>query len=182
MVSLLASLTLGTSACGGGSSPPPTPSPGPSPPPGGNPPPASATITITAAGADPREVTIRVGRRVTFVNQDTVPHDMNSDPHPLHTDCPSLDAVAFLAAGQTKESAPFPVARTCGPDRLSKARTRRVIRFRGEKVAPGDGLQSRSASNESPWHVLCTMRPCSWSVESRELCGDCRRLRKGVHV
>jgi hypothetical protein len=115
LVALLASLTFGTSACGGGgSSPPPTPSPGPSPPPGGNPPPASATITITAAGADPREVTISVGGRVTFVNQDTVPHDMNSDPHPLHTDCPSLDAVAFLAAGQTKESAPFPVARTCG--------------------------------------------------------------------
>ncbi len=91
-----------------------TPSPGPSPPPGGKPPPATATITVTLTGADPREVTIRVGGRVTFVNQDTVPHDMNSDPHPAHTDCPSMDAVAFLAAGQTKESAPFPVARTCG--------------------------------------------------------------------
>ena len=111
--SLLASLTLGVSTCGGGgSSSPPPPSPGPTPPPGT--PPASATITITAAGANPRDVTISVGGRVTFVNQDVVPHDMNSDPHPIHTDCPPMDAVAFLAAGQTKESAPFPVARTCG--------------------------------------------------------------------
>ena len=115
IATLLVPLALVTSACGGGgSSPPPTPSPGPTPPPSGNPPPATATITITSAGADPREVTIRAGGRVTFVNLDGTPHDMNSDPHPIHTDCPPMDAVAFLAAGQTKESAPFPTARTCG--------------------------------------------------------------------
>jgi len=51
---------------------------------------------------------------VTFVNQDTAPHDMNSDPHPSHVDCPPMNAVAFLAAGQTKDTADFPVARTCG--------------------------------------------------------------------
>jgi hypothetical protein len=116
MVSLLTSLSFGWSACGGGSAPPPTPSPSPSPqpPPGGTPAPADATITITAAGADPKEVTIRVNGHVTFVNQDGTPHDMNSDPHPIHTDCPPMSAVAFLAAGQTKTSAAFPVARTCG--------------------------------------------------------------------
>lgn len=116
LATLLASLTLATASCGGGGSAPPTPSPSPSPqpPPGGTPPPATATITITSAGVDKKEVTIAVGGRVTFVNQDAGPHDMNSDPHPNHTDCPSMDAVAFLAAGQTKESAPFPVARTCG--------------------------------------------------------------------
>ena len=115
VVSLLTPLALATHACGGGGSQPsPSPPPSPPPSPGGTPPPASATITITSSGVDPKEVTIRVGGHVTFTNQDTVPHDMNSDPHPNHTDCPPMNAVAFLAAGQAKDTADFPVARACG--------------------------------------------------------------------
>jgi plastocyanin len=60
----------------------------------------------------PQNVTVTVGSRVTFVNNDTRPHDMNSDPHPEHTDCRELN-VGFLTAGQTGTSQNL-TPRTCG--------------------------------------------------------------------
>ncbi len=48
----------------------------------------TTTITMTSSGASPRDITVPLGSRVTFVNNDTQPHDMASDPHPEHTDCP----------------------------------------------------------------------------------------------
>src|SRR5688572_31910742 len=84
-------LTIGSSlavvACGGGDSPnEPTPAPSPSPNPPPAPPPAGGTtITITSAGVSPKDIVVARGARVTFVNNDNVGHDMNSDPHPEHT-------------------------------------------------------------------------------------------------
>jgi plastocyanin len=100
-------------ACGGGSTPSsPTP-PTTTPPPGGNP--AAATITIGADGrVSPSSVTIAVGGRVTFINNHNQPHDMQSDPHPEHTDCPPLAQVGFLTTGQQRTSGNFNTARTCG--------------------------------------------------------------------
>ena len=105
-------------ACGGGGSSPttPTPTPTPTPPPtggGGNP--ATATITIGANGAvSPASVTIAPGGRVTFVNSHNQPHDMSSDPHPEHTQCPEINSVGFLTAGQTRTTSNLNTARTCG--------------------------------------------------------------------
>jgi hypothetical protein len=77
--------------------------------------PDQATITITSAGVvDLREVTIRQGGRVTFTNNDSRPHDMASDPHPTHEDCPPLDQVGFLNPGQSRTSGNFTIVRTCG--------------------------------------------------------------------
>jgi plastocyanin len=53
-----------------------------------------------------------VGSRVTFVNNDSAPHDMNSDPHPEHTNCPELN-VGFITAGQSRASNNLNAARTC---------------------------------------------------------------------
>jgi hypothetical protein len=39
---------------------------------------------------------------------------MSSDPHPVHTDCPAINAVNLLGPGQTKQTGAFPTARTCG--------------------------------------------------------------------
>jgi hypothetical protein len=39
---------------------------------------------------------------------------MHSDPHPNHGDCPAIDDVGFMAAGQTKLTGNLTVARTCG--------------------------------------------------------------------
>jgi plastocyanin len=111
-----AALALGVAAaCGGGGSDSPT---SPTPPTGGGGTGSasdSATITITSAGVvSPSTVTIRQGGRVTFVNGDTRPHDMASDPHPSHEDCPPMDQVGFLAAGQSRTSGNFNTVRTCG--------------------------------------------------------------------
>ena len=66
--------------------------------------PSGATVTITAAGVSPSQVSITVGQSVTFVNNDTRPHEMNSDPHPEHTDCPELNQVGRLESGQQRDS------------------------------------------------------------------------------
>jgi plastocyanin len=75
---------------------------------------STTTITITAAGVSPREITVPAGTRVTFINNDSRNHEMNSDPHPFHGDCPPIDDVGFLAPGQTKLTGNLNVVRRCG--------------------------------------------------------------------
>jgi plastocyanin len=111
-----AAIVIAMAACGGGGggSTPTTPtSPTTPTTPGGNP--TTATITIGADGrVSPAQVTIAVGGRVTFINNHNVPHDMQSDPHPEHSDCTQLAQVGFLSAGQQRTSGNFTAARTCG--------------------------------------------------------------------
>lgn len=97
------------SGCGGSDSSSPAPNPSPTPPPGGG----STTITITSAGVSPRDITVAVGSRVTFVNNDSIPHDMSSDPHPEHTNCPEI-TVGFIAASQSRQTDNLNRARVCG--------------------------------------------------------------------
>jgi plastocyanin len=74
-----------------------------------------ATITIGANGAvSPSQVSIAVGQSVTFTNNSTGPHDMESDPHPAHTACPSIANVGLLQPGQSKTTFGFANAGTCG--------------------------------------------------------------------
>lgn len=94
-------------ACGGGGSSSPTA------PSGSGAPPVGATITIAASGVTNNSVTVSVGQAVTFVNNDTRSHNMNSDPHPAHTDCPALN-VGTIAPGQSATSGALTVARSCG--------------------------------------------------------------------
>jgi plastocyanin len=72
------------------------------------------TITITSSGVSPKTLTVPRGTQVTFTNSDTVPHDMQSDPHPAHTDCPEITNVGFLNPGQSKMTANMNTARICG--------------------------------------------------------------------
>jgi plastocyanin len=74
---------------------------------------AAATITITAAGVSPSSVTVTPGSRVTFVNNDSRPHEMASNPHPQHTDCPEI-TVGFLQAGQSGTTQNLNRVATCG--------------------------------------------------------------------
>lgn len=95
-------------ACGGGGTSAQTS------PSGGDSAPSGATITIGANGVlSTPEVTINVGQSVTFVNNHNRTHDVTSDPHPIHTDCPVTNTVGRIAAGQTKSSGTFTTARTC---------------------------------------------------------------------
>ena len=99
-------------ACGGGGSSTPTTPTTPTTP-GGNP--STATITIGADGrVSPSTVTIAVGGRVTMINNHNVAHDMQSDPHPEHTDCPPFAQIGFLSPGQQRTSGNFNTPRTCG--------------------------------------------------------------------
>lgn len=107
-------VAMTAAACGGSSSTPTAPTTPTTPTgPGGNP--TTATITIGSDGrVSPATVTIAVGGRVTFINNHNVAHDMASDPHPSHTDCPPMDQVGFLQPGQQRTSGNFNTARTCG--------------------------------------------------------------------
>ena len=77
------------------------------------PPVATNTITITSAGVTPKNITVPLGSQVTFVNNDSRTHDMQSDPHPEHDDCPELQTVGALKAGESRQSANLNTARTC---------------------------------------------------------------------
>ena len=96
-------------ACGGDSGGGGTPT-GPSPTPSG----PSATITITNAGVSPAIVDISAGQRVEFVNASSRMHQIFTTPHNLHTDCPPINEVSELAAGQRKMTGALSAVRLCG--------------------------------------------------------------------
>jgi plastocyanin len=96
-------LACAAAACGGSDAAP-------------TPPPATSAATITIANntVTPKNVTVPLGSQVTFVNNDNRSHDMESNPHPEHTDCPALSQVGFLNPGQSRTSGNLTVARVCG--------------------------------------------------------------------
>jgi hypothetical protein len=95
---------LPLAACGGGS--PSTPSTG-----GGS---TSTTLTITSAGVSATQLNLPAGSRVLFVNNDSRSHNMTSDPHPEHNDCPEINAVGLLLPNQSRETGNLVTIRTCG--------------------------------------------------------------------
>lgn len=108
----LLALAVGVLACGdsdnGGGGSPIAPS-------GSGPGPSGATITIGANNTlSPSQVTISVGQSVTFVNSHSAPHEITSDPHPAHGNCPSINALGTIAAGQTRLTNSFGGTGTCG--------------------------------------------------------------------
>ena len=101
-------LVLLAAACGssgGGPSSNPAPSPSPLGPP---------IMTITASGVDPQVLhTFDAREAVTFVNADARAHDLRSDPHPAHTDCPAIN-VSAQDPGQSRTTNALTTVRTCG--------------------------------------------------------------------
>jgi hypothetical protein len=80
-----------------------------------SPPVSTLTITLTAAaGATPRDILVPLGSRVLFINNDTRSHNMTSDPHPEHNDCPDINQVGFLLPGERRETGNLVIARVCG--------------------------------------------------------------------
>lgn len=67
-----------------------------------------------SSGVSPRAVTLAQGGRLTVVNNDARPHDMTSDPHPDHSDCPELNQIGYLTPGQSRTSANLAFVGTCG--------------------------------------------------------------------
>ena len=95
-------------ACGGGGGGAPT---SPSTGGGGT---SAATITIGSDGrVSPANVAVPAGSRVTFVNNHNRAHDMSSDPHPEHNQCPEIN-VGNLQPGQSRPTQNLTTPRTCG--------------------------------------------------------------------
>jgi len=110
-----AATAVGIAACGGSGSSPNS-STGPASP---STPPAdaiaAATITIANSTASPKNIRVARGAQVTFVNNDNQSHNMTSDPHPEHTDCPEINQVGFLNGGQQRQTGNMVTNRTvCG--------------------------------------------------------------------
>ena len=74
---------------------------------------SAGTFTITSSGVSPRTLTVPAGSRVTFVNNDSRAHDMASNPHPEHTDCPAINDVGNLLTNQSRLTGNLTVTRTC---------------------------------------------------------------------
>ena len=111
MRTLRALLAIGTvtaaATCGGGGG---GGNPG-GPSPGDNP----NQLTISAAGVvTPSEITVTAGSRVLFINNHSRGHNMTSDPHPEHDDCPPINQIGLLQPGQRRETGNLITARTCG--------------------------------------------------------------------
>ena len=99
-------LLLPSLACGG-SDGPANPSPNPTPNP--------YIVTISGNGVvAPKQLTVPPGTRVMFVNSHSRRHDVTSDQHPDHFDCPELNQVGVLNPGQSRESGNLVTVRTCG--------------------------------------------------------------------
>jgi plastocyanin len=96
-------VTLLFAACGSSSSPSsPTPD---------NP----NQMVISASGVlTPSEITVPAGSRVLFINNHSRPHQVASDPHPEHDQCPEINQVGLLSPGQRRETGNLVTVRTCG--------------------------------------------------------------------
>lgn len=68
-------------------------------------------VNIQPSGFLPKDITIKSGQSVTWVNQDTVDHQVNSAVHPTHQVYPPLNTVGLLKSGE-KKSLIFPDAGT----------------------------------------------------------------------
>lgn len=75
---------------------------------------STTTITISNNAVSPSSIVVARGTQVTFVNADSRVHEMDSDPHPEHTDCPELNQVGFLNPGQSRQTGNLNTVRKCG--------------------------------------------------------------------
>jgi plastocyanin len=73
-----------------------------------------ATIVIGPTGVVPAEVRIEAWGRVKFVNNDTRPHTIVSDPIDIHTDCPPVNQIGLLNPGDSRTTGTLNLERTCG--------------------------------------------------------------------
>jgi hypothetical protein len=105
---LVAASAAAVLACGSSTSSPSTPT--------GSCTPSTSTTTFVIMNNTvcPQTITVPRGTQVTISNQDSVVHEMDSDPHPEHTDCVEINQVDFLNPGQSRQTGNLNIARRCG--------------------------------------------------------------------
>ena len=72
------------------------------------------TLILMNNAICPQALTLTRGSQLIITNQDSQTHDMASDPHPEHTDCPEINQIGTLNTGQTRSSGNLNTARRCG--------------------------------------------------------------------
>jgi hypothetical protein len=65
-----------------------------------------ALIAVTGSGVAQPSVTIRFGQQLTFYSPNGSTHNIRSEPHPAHSDCPALN-VPEISAGINGSTASF---------------------------------------------------------------------------
>ncbi len=58
----------------------------------------STTISLSSTGVSPKASSVFAGSSVNILNDDSVPHQVASNPNPQQTDCPELNS-PMLAPG-----------------------------------------------------------------------------------
>jgi hypothetical protein len=76
--------------------------------------PNDQTVVIGPGGIAVKETRIKAWSRVTFVNNDTRPHTMVSDPVDVHTQCPPVNQVGLLNPGESRSTGTLNLTGTCG--------------------------------------------------------------------
>jgi plastocyanin len=61
----------------------------------------SAQVSILKEGFTPQTITIAKNQQVTWINQDENPHQVASDPHPIHDGLAGFDSEEPLAKGDS---------------------------------------------------------------------------------
>lgn len=61
----------------------------------------AATVEITADGFSPQTIKVKKGQSVVWVNKDTTPHQVASDPYPSGDVLPELNSGEPLAEGES---------------------------------------------------------------------------------
>jgi plastocyanin len=79
---------------------PSAPPPGPSADTGTPPETGAVTVIIRDFSFQPGEIAVKKGTTVIWKNQDPAPHIVASDPHPAHTDLPSLSSETLSSGGE----------------------------------------------------------------------------------
>jgi len=72
------------------------------------------TLVLMNNAICPQALTLTRGSQLIITNQDSQTHDMASDPHPEHTDCPEINQIGTLNTGQSRSSGNLNTARRCG--------------------------------------------------------------------
>ena len=78
----------------------PSPSPNASSSPSGTPDTAKVTVIYTTSGFSPKNITVKKGEVVEFINQSGKNMSVASDPHPTHTVYPEFDQYKTNYRGQ----------------------------------------------------------------------------------
>ncbi len=104
------SMAVWLNGCGGSSSPASPSNPTPTAPTT----PTTPTITITDTGVIPTQVQISVGQQVLIVNAGASVHELQSNVHEVHEDCPPMNSPGTLNPGQSGFTGNFTLSGACG--------------------------------------------------------------------